>query len=136
HGTGAGAGHEGRLVGPGSPRREHLLQEASETTVIGHGPGFWPEIGAGLTPEDKSGYPRGPIAEEGSLPRLLRTYPNLVADISAGSGHNALSRDEEFGLRFVHEFQDKLLFGTDVCFGDAEGRMPHLGFLRRLLTEG
>ena len=40
------------------------------------------------------------------------------------------------GFEFVHEFQDKLLFGTDVCFGDAEGRMPHLGFLRRLLTEG
>src|SRR5438067_3506069 len=136
HGTGPGEGLYGLIDEPGSPRLERLLQGAPQTTVIGHGPGFWAEIGAGLTPEDKAGYPRGPIAEEGSLPRLLRTYPNLVADISAGSGHNALSRDEEFGLRFIHEFQDKLLFGTDVCFGDAEGRMPHLGFLRRLLAEG
>ena len=66
----------------------------------------------------------------------MRTYPNLVADISAGSGHNALSRDEARGIAFLHEFQDRVLFGTDVCFGDMEGRKPHMGFLQRLLSEG
>jgi predicted TIM-barrel fold metal-dependent hydrolase len=136
HATGPGEGLYGLIDEPGSPRLARLLQEAADTTVIGHGPGFWAEIAAGLAPEDKAGYPKGPIAEEGSLPRLLRTYPNLVADISARSGYNALTRDRAFGVRFIHEFQDKLLFGTDVCFGDAEGRMPHLGFLRRLLAEG
>ncbi len=135
HGTGPGEGLYGLIDEVGSPRMERLLQEVPETTVIGHGPGFWAEIGSGLTNESKSEYPRGPIAAEGSLPHLLRTYPNLVADISAGSGHNALSRDEAFGLRFIHEFQDQLLFGTDVCFGDAEGRKPHMGYLRRLLSE-
>jgi predicted TIM-barrel fold metal-dependent hydrolase len=136
HGTGPGEGLYGLIDGVGSPRLERLLQEAAETVVIGHGPGFWAEIGTGISLQDKSGYPAGPIAAEGSLARLLRTYTTLYADISAGSGHNALTRDPEYGVRFIAEFQDRLLFGTDVCFGDPQGRMPHLGFLRRLLAEG
>jgi len=136
HGTGPGEGYYGLIDEVGSPRLERLLQQVPDTTVIGHGPGFWAEIGAGLTTEGKSGYPEGTITEEGSLPRLLRTYPHLYADISARSGYNAISRDEPFGVRFLSEFQDKLVFGTDVCFGDAKGRMPHLGCLRRLLAEG
>jgi len=72
---------------------------------------------------------------EGSLSRLLRSYPNLYADISANSGFNAISRDRAFGIDFLTEFQDKILFGTDVCFGDRDGRMPHLGYLRKLREE-
>jgi predicted TIM-barrel fold metal-dependent hydrolase len=69
------------------------------------------------------------------VPRLLRQFPNLYADLSAGSGWNALTRDRAFGIRFLVEFQDKLLFGTDVCFADAQGRMPQLGYLKALLQE-
>jgi predicted TIM-barrel fold metal-dependent hydrolase len=136
HAIGTGEGHYGLYDDPGSPRLERLLQACPDTIILGHGQGFWAEIGAGITPEGKSSYPKGPVTAEGSLPRLLRTYPNLYGDISAGSGYNALTRDPEFGLRFIEEFQDRLLFGTDVCFGELEGRMPHLGFLRRLLMEG
>ncbi len=136
HGTGPGEGLYGLIDEVGSPRLTRLLDQVPDTVVIGHGPGFWAEIGADLTLESKSRYPAGPITAEGSLPRLLRTYPHLYADISAGSGYNALTRDPAYGIRFIHEFQDKLLFGTDVCFGDPPGRMPHLGFLRRLLAEG
>lgn len=133
---GPGEGRYGLIDEAGSPRLERLLQEALETIVVGHGPGFWADIGGGITSEQKNTYPNGPILEEGSIPRLLRAYPNLYADISAFSGFNALTRDREFGIRFLNEFQDKLLFGTDVCFGDAEGRMPQLGYLRKLLAEG
>jgi predicted TIM-barrel fold metal-dependent hydrolase len=136
HATGPGEGLYGLIDEVGSPRLERLLQAAPDTIVIGHGPGFWAEIGAGISLQDRSGYPKGPITEEGSLPRLLRTYPNLYADISAGSGHNGLSRDADYGVRFIHEFQDKVLFGTDVCFGDAAGRTLHQAFLRGLLQEG
>ena len=94
------------------------------------------DIGAGITTEQKSGYPNGPVQEEGSVPRLLRTYPNLYADISAMSGYNALTRDEPFGIRFLNEFQDKLLFGTDICFADEEGQLGHLGLLRGLVGAG
>jgi predicted TIM-barrel fold metal-dependent hydrolase len=55
--------------------------------------------------------------------------------VSANSGFNAISRDRAFGVRFLTEFQDRILFGTDVCFGGPEGRMPHLAYLRSLLEE-
>ena len=45
----------------------------------------------------------------------MRRYPNLYGDLSAGSGHNAVSRDPDFGYAFLTEFQDRLCFGTDVC---------------------
>ena len=136
HGIGMGKGTYGLQDEPGAPRLERLLREAPETTIVGHGQGFWAEIAAGLSPEEKMGYPKGPIKEEGALPRLLRQYPNLYADISAGSGYNALTRDSEYGVAFINEFQDRLLFGTDVCFGDEQGRMPHLRHLKDLLAEG
>lgn len=68
--------------------------------------------------------------------RLLRQYPNLYVDISANSGLNALTRDPEVGIRFLDEFQDKLLFATDNCFADSSRRMPHLRYLKQLLNEG
>jgi predicted TIM-barrel fold metal-dependent hydrolase len=121
---------------PGAPGLERLLREAPQTIIIGHGQGFWAEIGAGLTMEEKMRYPQGPLKGEGALPRLLRTYPNLYGDISAGSGHNALTRDPEYGIAFLNEFQDRLLFGTDESFGRPELRMPHQAFLGGLLEEG
>lgn len=136
HNVGFLPGTYGLQDDPGMPRLESLLRQAPDTIVLGHGQGFWAEMGAGITPEEKMRYPKGPITEEGALPRLLRTCPNLYGDISAGSGHNAITRDPEYGVRFLNEFQDKLVFGTDVCSGDPSGRMPHLGTLKRLLNEG
>ena len=134
--AGPGEGRYGFIDTAGSPHLERVLQQAPQTLVIGHGPGFWADIAAGVTDEEKSGYPKGPVAEEGSVPHLLRTYPTLYADLSAGSGYNALTRDPAYGIRFLNEFQDRLMFGTDVCFADREGRMPQLEYLRRLQAEG
>lgn len=134
--SGFEAGFYGLQDDPGAPRLERLLQAVPGTIIIGHGPGFWAEISADVTPADKWAYPKGPIRREGALPRLLRTYPHLYADLSAFSGYNALTRDVEYGLYFLNEFQDKLLFGTDTCFADASGRMPQLGYLKGLLAEG
>ncbi len=134
--TGPGEGHYGFIDDVGSPHLENLLKKVPDTIIIGHGPGFWADIGEGITVEEKSGYPKGPIHKEGAVPRLLRTYHNLYADISAFSGYNALTRDKEFGINFLNEFEDRLLFGTDVCFGDPEGRSLHLKYLKKLLEEG
>ena len=41
------------------------------------------------------GYPRGPVTEGGRLYRLFDRYPNLFADLSAGSGLGALKRDPD-----------------------------------------
>jgi predicted TIM-barrel fold metal-dependent hydrolase len=135
HCTGPGGGVYGLYDEVGLPRLEKLLQAIPDTTVIGHAPGFWAEIEGDITAEKKFIYPTGSIRKEGSLSRLLRSYPNLSADISANSGFNAISRDRAFGVDFLTEFQDRILFGTDVCFGGQEGRMPHLGYLRELCEE-
>ncbi len=136
--AGPGEGLYGFVDEAGSPCLERLLQQAPDTFVIGHGPGFWADLSADLTPEAKAGYPYppGPVAPGGAVPRLLRAYPNLCADLSAYSGWNALTRDPAFGVAFLDEFQDKLLFGTDVCFGDPAGRTQHLPYLRQLRADG
>ncbi len=134
--AGPGEGRYGFIDEVGAPHLEHLLQLAPDTLIVGHGPGFWADMSGDLRDEDKSGYPSGPVTPGGAVPRLLRHYPNLCADISATSGLNALTRDPAFGIDFLIEFQDRLMFGTDVCFGDLEGRSQHLSWLRRLLAEG
>jgi uncharacterized protein len=68
-------------------------------------------------------------------PVLLRRYGNLWADLSAGSGFNALNRDHAYAVTFLNEFQDKLLFGTDICSPDAP-TPPLMGLLRRFRDEG
>jgi len=99
----------------GLPRLERALQACPDTVFVGHGPTYWAEISAEVPEDNRSSYPTGPVVEGGAVPRLMRQYDNLWADTSAGSGHNALSRDPAFGLEFMDEFQDKLMFGTDSC---------------------
>lgn len=102
---------------PGLLRMERALRECPHTVFIGHGPTFWAEISGGLSAEDRGcwPYPVGPVKPGGAVPRLMRQYANLCGDISANSGHAALTRDPGFGLEFLEEFQDSLLFGTDSC---------------------
>lgn len=45
----------------------------------------------------------------------MQRYPNLYGDLSAQSGLNAISRDLDFGYWFLEEFQDRLLFGSDIA---------------------
>jgi len=117
----------------GLPKLEHALAACPETVFIGHGPTFWAEISAEVPAALRAGYPPGPVTPGGAVPRLLRRHPNLLADISAGSGYNALTRDRAFGLAFLDEFQDKLLFGTDSCLrSDVNGVWRTVALLREL----
>jgi hypothetical protein len=99
---------------------EECLREFPETVFVGHGPGWWAEISADVKPEDKSSYPRGPITGPGRIDYLLETYDNLHADLSARSAYYALTRDEEFGRRFLLKHHKKLLFGIDYVMGEFE----------------
>jgi len=96
-------------------RLETVLKLCPETIFIGHAPGFWRHVsGDGYTAE--SAYPKGEVTPGGRVQQLLTKYPNLYADLSAGSGLTAISRPPEgHGRKFLTEFQDKLLFGRD-CF--------------------
>lgn len=110
---------------PGLPQLEHTLQRYPELTMLGHGPVFWSEIARLETPGER-GYvfrpsggqvgrlPTGPVREEGVVPKLMRLYPNLYGDLSDFTAYNAIARDPDYCPRFLTEFQDRLLFGTDI----------------------
>lgn len=117
----------------GLPKLEKLLQSCPETVVVGHGPTFWAEISAEVPEDKRAWYPDGAIKKEGAVPRLLRKYNNLWADLSARSGYNALTRDPGFGLEFLDEFQDKLMFATDACLrSDVNITAPIVKYFREL----
>ncbi|MHB9131186.1 MAG: amidohydrolase family protein [Armatimonadota bacterium] len=99
----------------GFPRFNRMLCTLPDTIFLGHAMHFWAEISGDARPEQFNSYPTGPVTPGGTVPRMLREHPNLYGDISAGSGFNALTRDREFGYRFLEEFQDKLVLGTDIC---------------------
>jgi predicted TIM-barrel fold metal-dependent hydrolase len=97
------------------PRFEKMLQKFPDLKFLCHSQTWWSEISGDVTEETRGGYPKGPVVEGGRVVELMRRYPNLYGDLSAGSGHNAVSRDPDFGYAFLTEFQDRLCFGTDVC---------------------
>lgn len=136
HGTGYGPGTYGLQDEPGAPRLERLLREAPDTTIIGHAQGVWAEIGAVASVREKMGYPKGPIGAGGALQRLLREYPNFYADISAGSGYNALTRDPEYTPGFLNEFAGKLLFASDDNGEWPNAPLRQLSLLNDLLASG
>lgn len=92
---------------------ERALIACPETIFVGHAPGFWREISADAV-ESAEAYPKGPVRAPGRLYGLFDRYPNLYADLSAGSGRTALNRDPEHAKGFVERFQDRLLFGRDI----------------------
>jgi uncharacterized protein len=63
----------------------------------------------------------GPITRGGVTDKWLGDYPNLLADLSANSGNNAMARDPEFTADFLKRHQDKLLFGSDCSCSDGHG---------------
>lgn len=98
---------------PGLPGLIRLLDQVPELALIGHGPGWWASISGDANPADFDGYPKGPVVEGGALDRVLARFPNLYADLSAGSGHNAIRRDLKFGREFLIRHADRILFGSD-----------------------
>ena len=107
----------------GMPYLEECLREFPRTVFIGHGPGWWAEISADVTPEAKNGYPDTPVVPDGRIDYLLGAYPNLYADLSAGSALTAFRRDLTYARRFVLKHKHKLMFGTDRFVREEEPSM-------------
>ena len=99
---------------PGLPQLRRTLESFPDLIYLGHSQAFWAEMAPLADPADRAGRPKGPIDTEGAVPKLMRDFPNLYGDLSAGSGYNALARDEDYAVSFLDEFQDRLLFGTDL----------------------
>lgn len=105
--------NERNIDSPGLGGLERLLDAVPGLTVIGHGPGWWASISGLVNQGDLNEYPKGPIEKGGALDRLLTKFPRLYGDLSAGSGFNAIRRDEAFGREFLIRHENQILFGTD-----------------------
>ncbi len=118
---------------PGLPGLEEVLKEFPKTIFIGHAPTFWNEIDGNLKSSQRESYPSGPITKKGSLWKLMEKYDNLYGDFSAGSGHNALTRDKAKGIEFLKKFNKKICYGTDLFFTKKE-EPPHLTMMKEALA--
>lgn len=139
---------------PGLPQLELSLQRFPKLIFLGHGPVFWCEIAKLETPGERCVHmdlyghsckmpgtrtPFFPIAgqpikEEGVVPKLLRRYPNLHLDLSDGTPLANLQRDEEFSQAFIHEFYERMYFGTDCISRNCQA--PMLDQLKDWLKRG
>lgn len=118
----------------GLPRLEMSLKKFPKLRFLGHSHKWWSEISGDCTEENRGKNPKGPVTPGGRAVELMRNYPNMYGDLSAGSGENAILRDPEFGLKFLEEFQDKLYFGLDYCNNN---NFRHLsGFLDEAVETG
>lgn len=119
----------GLVTSAGMPELEQALQTYPRLQFLAHSQTWWAEVGPNPTLEERAGYPTGPVHSGGRVSDLMRRYAHLWGDLSAGSGHNAVSRDPEWGYKFIEEFQDRLLMGLDICT-PTNDKCPLLGFLR------
>ena len=98
----------------GLVRLEKILAEFPGLKILAHAASFWSEISADVTEETRHSNNTGKIVREGKIATLMRKYPNLICDISAASGYNALSRDLEYTYEFIDEFYSQIVFATDI----------------------
>lgn len=96
-----------------------ILEKFPKVNFIGHAQSWWANIDKQHTDQSVL-YPKGKVTAGGITDRLLSDYPNMYADMSAGSGLNALTRDEGHAKAFLKRHQDKLLYGSDC--NDSEGK--------------
>ena len=101
----------------GFERFHTILKKYPTVNFIGHAQTWWGNIDKNH--QQAVMYPKGPVTPGGITDRLLADYPNMYGDLSAGSGLNALLRDEDHAREFLKRHQNKLLYGSDCS--DSEG---------------
>jgi predicted TIM-barrel fold metal-dependent hydrolase len=97
-----------------------VLAKYPDVNFIGHAQTWWANIDARHVQEVL--YPKWKVTPGGYTDRWLADFPNLYGDLSAGSGLNALMRDEAHAREFLKRHQDKLLYGSDC--NDSAGAGP------------
>lgn len=89
-----------------------MLEKYSGVNFIGHAQTWWANIDKDHKDQNVL-YPKTKVTPGGLTDQLLTKYPNMFADMSAGSGLNALLRDEAHATKFLERHQNKILFGSD-----------------------
>lgn len=106
----------------GFDRFHRVLASFPTVNFIAHAQTTWANIDRKYVNDPKNLYPKGPVTPGGLTDRYLSDFPNFIADISAGSGLNALNRDPEHARAFLDRHQDKIVFGSDC--NDVTGLAP------------
>jgi predicted TIM-barrel fold metal-dependent hydrolase len=113
-----------------------VLAKYPRVNFIGHAQTFWANIDSKQVQEIL--YPKWKVTAGGWTDRYLADYPNMYADMSAGSGLNALQRDEEHARGFLQRHQDKLVYGSDcndrVGQGEKCSGSQQIAMVRRLAS--
>jgi len=99
-----------------------MLEKYPDVNFIGHAQTWWANIDKNHTDQSVL-YPKNKVTAGGLTDQLLTKYPNMYGDMSAGSGLNALLRDEDHARDFLERHQNKLLYGSDCL--DADGHGPN-----------
>jgi predicted TIM-barrel fold metal-dependent hydrolase len=110
-----------KMYNYGFERFHTMLAKYSRVNFLGHAQTWWANIDRNYVDDEKNLYPKGPVTPGGLTDRYLSDYPNMFGDLSAGSGLNALTRDEDFTRGFLARHQDKLIFGSDCSDHDGAG---------------
>src|ERR1043166_5086753 len=105
----------------GLERMPKILAKFPKVNFIGHAQTWWANIDKNHS-DQKVLYPKGTVTPGGITDRLLSDFPNMFGDLSAGSGLNAMIRDEDHARGFLERHQNKLLYGSDC--NDTIGRGP------------
>jgi predicted TIM-barrel fold metal-dependent hydrolase len=105
----------------GLERFYRMLEKYPQTIFFGHAQTWWANIDRTVTVNPIL-YPKGKVTPGGITDRYLTDYENMYGDLSAESGLNALTRDEEWSRDFIQRHQDKLVFGSDCS--DRSGVAP------------
>lgn len=102
-----------KMYNYGFERFYKMLEKFPKTIFLGHAQTWWAHIDRNYQDDTKNLYPKGKVTPGGLTDRYLSDYPNMYGDLSAGSGLNALTRDEEHSRAFLERHQDKLIYGSD-----------------------
>jgi predicted TIM-barrel fold metal-dependent hydrolase len=96
----------------GFERFHTMLAKYPTVNFLGHAQTWWANVD-GRNTDQRVMYPKGPVTRGGLSDKYLSDFPNMFGDLSAGSGLNALTRDEDFARDFIARHQDKLIYGSD-----------------------
>lgn len=105
----------------GFERFHKMLEKYPKVNFIGHAQTWWANIDKAHKDQSEL-YPKGKVTRGGLTDRLLSDYPNMFGDLSAGSGLNALIRDEDHTRGFLERHQDKLIYGSDCADTVGQGK--------------
>ncbi len=111
---------------------ERMLRLCPETNFLGHAPGFWCHISNDDLGRSSS-YPKAPVIPGGRIEQLLDKYPNLYCDCSAGSCHNALSRDLDYTRKLILAHPDRFVYARDYFDNVHQQLFNSLGLPKNVL---